>query len=149
MSILNTYEKRYFRTIKTVSVQRWIDATCDGDLTRLRINPKKGSPKYDEQAYEDLMNDYLREFGFSKDMDMIIRKRIELAKVSMEYLKYPIDNRILLNDIAVLREELELMKKSGGDSLIEIIGELSRNGVVIDLEKDSIYKLEYIIRKKK
>ena len=149
MAIWNTYEKRYFRAIKGCSVQRWIDATSDGDLTRLRINPKKGNPKQDAQAYEELMNDYLQEFGVSNDMQLIINKRIELAKTLMEYLKYPMDSRILLNDIAVLRAELEAMQKQEGSSLIEIIGELARNGVNIDLEKDSIYKLEYIIRKKK
>lgn len=149
MNTSNILEKRYFNTVKTCSVQRWIDSTSDGDLMRLRINPKKGNPKQDEQAYEDLMNDYLREFGISPHLQKIVNKRIELAKVLQEYLKYPIDNRILLNDIEVLRLELKGMESLGGDSLIQIVGELARNGVSIDLKKDSIYKLEYIIRKKK
>jgi hypothetical protein len=145
MNILNTSKKQYFDTVKTCSVQVWIDAVNDGNLKALRIG-KRGNNKTDAEAYERLMDDYLSEFGISNELIKIIKKRQQLGRVLIEYLYDVETNRQLLNDINILRVELENLNKQGGDSLIKVIAILVRQGINIDLQKDTIYKVEHIIR---
>jgi hypothetical protein len=145
MNILNTSRKRYFDTVKTCPIQVWIDAVSDGNLKALRIG-KRGNDKTDAEAYERLMDDYLHEFGISNELEKIVQKRQQLGRVLIEYLYDVEANRQLLNEINILRAELDSMSKEGGDSLIKVIAILVRQGINIDLQKDTIYKVEHIIR---
>ena len=145
MNILSILKKQYFDTVKTCPVQVWIDAVSDGNLKALRIG-KRGNEKTDAEAYERLMDDYLSEFGISKEFEKVVKKRQQLGKILIDYLYDVEKNRRLLNDINILRAELDSMNKQGGDSLIKIIALLVRQGINIDLQKDTIYKVEHIIR---
>lgn len=137
----------YYQTIKELPYGRWIEAH-NGNLSVLRRHDV-GTKKKDAQAFEKLLNEYILMFGFGEQFKVLWKKKTELAELNQEYLSDFMNKRHLLTEIEILEKEIvQLESESTKGDLMDVIVELRRINVNVDLEKDSVVFVEKLIRAK-
>jgi len=136
----------YYNSVKVV-IENWCCAQ-EGDLTALRLNVKKGTPKKDKLAFESILDDYMRVFGMSDQFATIMKLREKLAKLQIAYLKDITGKRYLLSDMRIVERQIEEFMKAQGESVShrKIVARLKKNGATIDMTKDTLEMVENMIR---
>ena len=136
----------YYNSIKVI-IENWCQAQ-DGDLTALRHDRAIGTPKGDEEAFQMVLDDYMRVFGVSESFMRTWKLRVRKANITVEYLSDIENNRHLITDIEILDKQIaEISKLQGGTvSLRKIIAKLKKNGATIDMNSDTLEMVENMIR---
>lgn len=104
----------YYQTLDEMPLWNWIKVT-DGDHRYVRKSIAVGSPKLDQLFFDQIYDEYIRDFGLSelhKKMLQAIRKRTLLE------LDYVITrNQFLVTEIEIQIARLEGMMKNNGSGM--------------------------------
>jgi hypothetical protein len=99
-----------------------------------------------EQVWLSIYDEYLEEFGLSKEYKEILERKKEIARMKNEFIMT--DNRSLLNFIKI--EELELeasFDKSEGMSFESVVVGLERvQKIHIDIKKITVFEYNNYLR---
>lgn len=83
----------------------WRKCQEGNELIYTRVDLKKGSENEDIEAWDNIYDTFLLEFGLGKDYERILDIRTEIALLQCEYVIE--DNKFLLNRIKQLEIELK------------------------------------------
>lgn len=136
--------KGHYTKVKETPLEAWINVH-EGEPNALRKNIF-GLSRNAEKAYEALMNDYIKTFGFSEEMEKIQAKKKRLAHLMMDYLQDAEKNIKILNKIYILRAELEKHNTSEQTRIIDLVSQLRVHKYIIDAKKTTVYEFENMVR---
>ena len=135
----------YYKSIKKLPYEKWILA-LEGDLTAIRLNPSKGNKQSDGLAFESLLNDQIKVFGFSEHFQKVWNLKLKLAKVNQEYLKDYKNNRFLLTEIEEIEQTIKKLEETTENvSFSDVVARMLNDGRNIP-NGLSVYMVEKMIR---
>ena len=111
---ISVMQEKYYLTVEECPLISWRKAN-DGDLVALRRDKGNGNEIDDQNAWEILYNDFIREFGLNQDFKDYLELVQEKIRVTNEFIQTR--NRWLLNDIGRLEHEISQFNKTAGKGL--------------------------------
>lgn len=117
------YLRAYYNSIHTCSIYSWSRARKHGNFSFLQKKhfntPANKIPQNSslagEECYLSLLTELWHEFGQSKELKKEIDLRTDLMELNLEYLIE--GDRCLLNDIKIVKAELEKLLKESSSSV--------------------------------
>ena len=98
-------EGLYYNSIEDMPYYNWRKCMEKEQYHFCRLDPKKGSKKEDQKAWERIYDSYLSEFGLGKDYERILELQAEIASLECQFVYT--NDRFLMNKIRELKSELE------------------------------------------
>lgn len=104
---------RYYKDIEDILLYNWWKVR-EGKLEYCRINHLEGDSKQDLEAYIQINDSYIKEFGIGLEMQRVIELRTQILSLQCDYVLN--DDNYLRNEIRKLQKELDeiLNKNQGG-----------------------------------
>lgn len=115
----------YHTSIDTLPLQSWIDCH-DGDLTKTRMDTKRGDQKKDEIAWEQIQDTYLKLYGMSKVLEKIYKAMRQLAILELEYVITEDRMKLTLAEMEEQKIKSLLTNKGQGISIQQSLVYLSQ-----------------------
>lgn len=104
---------KYYKSIEDILLYNWWKVR-EGKLEYCRINHLEGDSKQDLEAYIQINDSYIKEFGIGLEMQRVIELRTQILSLQCDYVLN--DDNYLRNEIRKLQKELDeiLNKNQGG-----------------------------------
>jgi len=144
-------QPKLFSSIDDLPQWNWTMIHKTGNLAYIKQLDSYRKVKEDnslvlEQVWLSIYDEYLEEFGLSKEYKEILERKKEIARMKNEFIMT--DNRSLLNFIKI--EELELeasFDKSEGMSFESVVVGLERvQKIHIDIKKITVFEYNNYLR---
>ena len=144
-------QPKLFSSIDDLPQWNWTMIHKTGNLAYIKQLDSYRKVKEDnslvlEQVWLSIYDEYLEEFGLSKEYKEILERKKEIARMKNEFIMT--DNRSLLNFIKI--EELELeasFDKSEGMSFESVVIGLERvQKIHIDIKKITVFEYNNYLR---
>jgi hypothetical protein len=104
----------YHTSIDTLPLQNWIECH-DGDLTKTRMDSKRGDQKQDEQAWEMIQDSYLKTYGLSKLLEKIYDALRKKAQLELDYVLT--EDRMKLTLVEMEEQKIKSMLTNKGQGI--------------------------------
>ena len=118
-------DNNYYNSIEEMPLYNWRKCQEHGELFYCRkdLTKKAGrkvNEKLDNEAWDEIYDTFLLEFGLGKDMIRIFELRLEIAELECDLVIT--ENRFLINQIERLKQELkDLIEKPVENDMDDII----------------------------
>lgn len=115
----------YHNSIDTLPLQSWIECH-DGDMTKTRLDAKRGNQKKDEIAWEQIQDSYLKLYGMSKVLEKVYKAMRQLAILELEYVITEDRMKLTLAEMEEQKMKSLLTNKGQGISIQQSLVYLSQ-----------------------
>lgn len=144
-------QPKLYTSIDTLPQWNWNQVHKTGNLSYIKVlNHYRKLEVDDDQVlidmWHDIYNEYIEEFGLSKEYLAMLEKKKQIARMKNEFIQT--SNRSLLNFIKI--EEIELaatFDKTEGLSFEQVVVGIERiQKINIDVKKITVYQYNNYIR---
>ena len=123
---------KYYKSIEDILLYNWWKVR-EGKLEYCRINHLEGDSKQDLEAYIQINDSYIKEFGIGLEMQRVLELRTQILSLQCDYV---------LNDDNYLRNEIRKLQKELNDILNKNQGGHDNDTILIYLEKWMGFRLD-------
>ena len=123
-------ERNYYENFNELILFNWRRCHEDGEHQYARVNveevdERKCNPEKDEEAWDNIYQTYIDEFGWGSFFERVMELKEEIALLQCDMIIE--DNRFLLNKIKALQSELDgILKERGGGDMDTTLIHLSK-----------------------
>ena len=142
--ILSWLPRKCYSTIDDLPIKLWFDIASTGDVRLLKT---KGNYTFDEleDVWTSIQQQYIDEFGLDSKYAKYLRLKKKLVVLELELI---INEKLsLINNINILKEEMEMLSEGESRKFEEVIVLLERSfGIIIDPMGTSTKKYYYYLK---